>query len=302
MMPVRTVSKKIGELLIERKAITPEQLALALEEQKQKGGYVSEHLIRMGFAGELDIAKCLSNQYNFAYLPVKDYTISRDLLELIPLKFIKIYTLFPVDKMDNTLSVAMADPLNEGVIQMLRQITNCEIVVFISTYSELNEVINREFGGKIKELEKYVIDPKDMEKIKTANTFVYTTSYLGPERRQYVRVKKELDSLFYYRGTALQAKTKDISYGGLSCISGDKDRAGVAFLSNVFIPVNTSLAAKIHLKPDSLPIDAVVNVLKAKPLEGETAGLLKYEISGMFEFIANEDRGILVSFLKENIP
>ena len=113
MLPFRTVRKKMGELLIERKIITPEELSLGLEEQKKKGGYLSQHLIALGFATELDIATCLSNQYNFAYLPLKNYIILPDMLELIPLKWVKIYTLIPVDKVCNVLSVAMADPLNE---------------------------------------------------------------------------------------------------------------------------------------------------------------------------------------------
>ncbi|MCX7661574.1 MAG: hypothetical protein N2Z79_02680, partial [Candidatus Omnitrophica bacterium] len=92
MIPLRTVRKKLGELLIERKIITPEQLQIALEEQKKKGGYLSQHLIALGFASELDIAMCLSNQYNFAYLPLKNYIIPNEVLGTIPLKWIKIYT------------------------------------------------------------------------------------------------------------------------------------------------------------------------------------------------------------------
>lgn len=165
MLPFRTVRKKMGELLIERKIITPEELSLGLEEQKKKGGYLSQHLIALGFATELDIATCLSNQYNFAYLPLKNYIILPDMLELIPLKWVKIYTLIPVDKVCNVLSVAMADPLNEGVIQMLHQITNCDIQLFISTYSELNEAINRYFGDKLRDLKEVYLDTKDRKSV-----------------------------------------------------------------------------------------------------------------------------------------
>src|SRR3989338_6429982 len=94
----RVLRKKIGELLIERGVINPKQLQKALEEQKRKGGYLSQHLISLGFTTEADIAHCLSNQYNFAYLPLKNYNIPDEVLELIPLKWIKIYTLIPVDK------------------------------------------------------------------------------------------------------------------------------------------------------------------------------------------------------------
>jgi hypothetical protein len=308
MTPLRLVRKKIGDLLRERGIITAEQLDIALEELKRKGGYLSQHLIALRFVTEQDIAICLSNQYNFAYLPLRNYIIPKEVLELIPLKWIRIYTLLPIDRVRDTLSVAMADPLNEGVIQMLEQITNSEIMVFISTYGELNEAINKYFKEELKDLEKHIIDPKDLEKIRTAAQFVQTKAYLGPERREYVRVDKELDIFFYYHGMTYKGKTNDISYGGVSFVSKHKGPGGVSFSSDVFMPLNTSLACKIHLKPGEPTIDVVINVLRVQIARTgsdiDTQGLAgqTYEISGMFEFIANEDRKALVSLLTKEIP
>jgi len=308
MAALRVVRKKIGELLIERGIITQKELFKVLEEQKKKGGYLSKHLITMGFATELDIATCLSNQYNFAYLPLKNYEIPEEVLNLIPLKWVKIYTLLPVDRVGNSLSVAMADPLNEGVIQMLSQICNCKIVVFVSTYSELNEAIKRYFGSKLNDLEKSILDPEDLEQVRlTVNQFVQTKAYKGNERRQYIRINKELDVAFYYRSKGFQGKTKDISYGGVSFISEDRGHEGVQFLSDVFIPLDTSLSCVINLQSGQSPINAVVKVLRVQAIQNKSAkdskaqSGQKYEISGMFEFMSSDDREVLVLFLKENI-
>lgn len=296
MIPFRTVRKKLGDLLIERHIINADQLKLALEKQRQRGGYLSQHLISMGFATEVDIATCLSNQYNFAYIALKNYTILPEVLELIPLKWIKIYTLIPLDKVRNILSVSMADPLNEGVIQMLQQVTNCDIQVFISTYSELNEVINAHFGEKLQDLKEAYLDAKDLGKIVSASQFIYTKKYEGSERRIYARVVKELSLSFYYHGKTFQAKSKDISYGG------------VAFLADVFIPIDTNLACKIYLKEQLPPIDVVINILRVQATSNlrDTSGAdsesgKSYEIAGIFDFITAEDRKILVEFLRENI-
>lgn len=295
MIPLRIVRKTIGQLLIERKIITKEQLDLALDEFRKKGGYLSQHLIALNFATELDIATCLSNQYNFAYLPLKNYSIPADVLGIIPLKWIRIYTLIPIDRIGNVLSVAMADPLNEGVIQMLHQITNCDIQVFISTYSELEEAIDNYFGDKLKDLKEAYLDSDDLRKIKTTNEFIQTRIYEGAERREYVRVPKEVGISFYFHDKTLLAKTKDISYGG------------IYFNSNVFMPIDTNLACRLFLDEHKAPIDAVINVLRVQSknkvesqemtdIEGEG-----YDVIGIFEFMTGEDRSILVNFLKENI-
>jgi len=250
MIPLRTTRKKLGELLIERKIITPEQLQIALEEQKRKGGYLSQHLIALGFAKELDIAMCLSNQYNFAYLPLKNYSIPQDILGIIPLKWIKIYTLLPVDKVGNILSVVMADPLNEGVIHMLEQITNSHIQVFISTYTEINEAIDFYFKDKLKELKEAYLDARDLVKLKTTTEFIQTRAYSGPERREYIRIPLKIKMSYYFHGKTFFANTKDISYGG------------IAFVSEVFIPIDTNLAVKLYIREEQQPLDAVINILR----------------------------------------
>lgn len=292
----KMVRKKIGELLIERGLITAEQLNLALAEQKKKGGYLSQYLISMRVVTDLDVAMCLSEQYNFPYLPLKNYTIPAEALEAVPLKWIKIYTLIPVDKVGNILSVAMADPLNEGVIQMLQQITNCQVQVFISTYSEIDEAINNYYAEKLKDLREGYLDAQDLGKIRTAIEFIQTKTYDGRERREYVRVNKELDISYYYLGKEVRAKTRDVSYGGVS------------FISDTFIPLDTNLACKIYLKEDKPPINAIVNILRVQSkdkLDRESEKRLSgklYDIAGCFGFISSEDRAAIVSFLKENIP
>jgi hypothetical protein len=49
-MPLR-----IGDLLNKAKLLTKEQLERALDEQKQSGGRLGEHLIRLGYVTEEDI-------------------------------------------------------------------------------------------------------------------------------------------------------------------------------------------------------------------------------------------------------
>ncbi|MFA5410577.1 MAG: PilZ domain-containing protein [Candidatus Omnitrophota bacterium] len=285
----RNAKKKIGELLIERGLITPEQLKLVLAEQKKKGGYISQYLINMGVVTDVDVAMCLSEQYNFPYLSLKNYTISAEILGSIPLKWIKIYTLIPVNKTGNILSVAMADPLNEGVIQMLQQITSCEIQVFISTYSEIDDAINKYYGEKLKDLREGYLDAQDLGKIKTAIEFIQTAGYSGRERREYARVSKELDISFYYQGKEVWGKIKDISYGGVS------------FTSETFMPLDTNLACKVYLEKDGPPINVVVNILRVQTKEKQGKARKLYEIAGYFGFISREDRIVLVPFLQKNI-
>lgn len=293
MIPVRITTKRIGELLIERNIITNEQLNLAIQEQERKGGYLGQHLIALGFARELDIVNCLSSQYNFAYLPLKNYAIPAEVLKLIPLKWIMIYALIPIDRVGDVLSVAMADPLNEGVIKMLEELTVCDIKAFISTYTEINEAIEKYFADELKASKaEYRYNIRNLNRIITAGEFIQTRGYSGSERRKHNRLSKELDLCYYFYGKSFQAKTKDISY------------VSMCFISNSFIPVEAKLACKIYLGDKQASIDVIMTIIRNQAvdilLEKEKLSGQSYETAGVFDFITDTDKEKLVSFLDEN--
>jgi hypothetical protein len=293
MSPQRVIRKKIGELLIERKIITKEQLSKALQEQQVKGGYISQHIIAMGFATEFDIAHCLSSQYGFPYLPLKNYSIAASILEIIPFKFIKIYSILPIDKLGDVLTVTMADPLNDGVIEMLKQITNLDIEVFISTYSDINHAISRYFAHRLREIDKYVIDEEDLLKEGITRPFIQTVSYSGMERRRFTRVDVELDMTFFLQGEAFKAKIKNICF------------IGIFFICDSFIPLDTNILSKIKIKDKFM--DAVIQIARVEKIkefqqvESYEITLWKYGIAGFFNFITDEDRKRLAIFLKDSI-
>jgi hypothetical protein len=282
----RTISKKIGELLIERDIITPRQLEIALEQQKQQGGYISQHLIALQYASEFDIAICLSNQYNFAYLPLRHYSLSPEILKIIPLKWVMIYTLIPVDRIGRILSVAMADPLNEGVIRMLEQMTNCEIQVLISTYSEIKEAINKYYFDELQKIKE--IPVPDVSRISIAEVDIQTKGYNGLERRKYLRINISLNLEYEFHSVIFIAETINISF------------AGICFYAPTSIPVDTDLNCKLHLTRDEY-IECIVKVLRVQSRASDLGGAVNFEVAGVFEFMGNEDRVRLADLLKAQI-
>jgi len=145
-MPKRVIAKQLGELLIERKVITPEQLAAALKIQQAKGGLLGQILVTLEYASEEAVVQVLTAQYGFPYLPLKSYAIDPDLLRIIPENVARQYCLVPVDHIGDTLTIAMADPLNSKVVEDIGMLSRCSVQVFVSTGSEVMEAIQRSYG------------------------------------------------------------------------------------------------------------------------------------------------------------
>lgn len=147
MAPRRVISKQIGELLIERKVITQEQLEAALKAQQDKGGLLGQILVTLGYASEEAVAQALTSQYGFPFLPLKNYSIEEELIRLVPENVARQYCLVPVDKIGDTLTVAMADPLNTRAVEDIEMLSTCSVQIFVSTISDVADAIQRHYGG-----------------------------------------------------------------------------------------------------------------------------------------------------------
>ena len=145
-MPRKVIAKLLGELLVERKVVTTEQLQTALKIQKAKGGLLGQILVSLGFATEAAVAQAVTAQYGFPYLPLKSYLIDPELLRLIPENVARQYCLVPVDHIGDTLTIAMADPLDARVIEDIEMLSRCSVQIFIATGSEVMEAIQRSYG------------------------------------------------------------------------------------------------------------------------------------------------------------
>lgn len=146
-MARRVIGKQLGELLLERKAITQEQLEAALKAQQSKGGLLGQILVSLGYTTEEMIAQALTAQYGFPYLPLKNYSIDAEFLALVPENVARQYCLIPVDRVGDTLTVAMVDPLNTSAVEDVEMISHCSVQVFVSTISDVADAIGRNYPG-----------------------------------------------------------------------------------------------------------------------------------------------------------
>ena len=138
----RVTHKKLGELLVERKVITAGQLEKALIVQQGKGGLLGEILVDLGFCNEEAIAHVLTVQYGFPFLPLSNYEVDTEVLKMIPENVARQFVLIPIDKVGNTLTVAMSNPLNRQAIEDLEMVTGCDILVFVSTTTEIRKAVD----------------------------------------------------------------------------------------------------------------------------------------------------------------
>ena len=74
----------IGDLLIREGLITQQQLAKALQEQKQSGTRVGYNLVKLGFIAEIELTKMLAKQFKMPAVDLTRFEVDPKLARMLP--------------------------------------------------------------------------------------------------------------------------------------------------------------------------------------------------------------------------
>ncbi len=143
------IKKKIGELLLEEKLITEEQLTEALEAQKMTGQKIGQVLISKGFVKEEDLYKILSEKIDKKFVNLEDYSINGEAVLKISQSLAQKHKAVPIDIDGGKLVVAMVDPTNIIALDDLMLYTNMRIVPVLASEKQITVVINKYFGKQV---------------------------------------------------------------------------------------------------------------------------------------------------------
>lgn len=121
-LPGKNATKRIGEILIQEGAITPEQLSKALHQQQEEGGFIGQILVDLDYVSQDAVVSSLVKQCKIPHLSLLDYEISGDVLELVPREVCEEHDLLPIDKLGRILTVAMVNPLDDEALEKVRSV------------------------------------------------------------------------------------------------------------------------------------------------------------------------------------
>ncbi|MBN2226600.1 MAG: Flp pilus assembly complex ATPase component TadA [candidate division Zixibacteria bacterium] len=138
--------KKIGDILIEKGLITQAELQDALKDQKKTGSKVGNILVEKGLITQDQLLDTLSERLNIPKIALNTLVIDPHVITMVPVEVARRYGLIPVFKIANTLTIAMADPLNIIAIEELKYLTRCDIKRVVSPENEIIASIDQYYS------------------------------------------------------------------------------------------------------------------------------------------------------------
>ena len=144
-MPIRDQYLKLGEILIQQKIISKEQLEKVVSVQKQKGGRLGELLLKLGMVSEEQLVIAIGKQLGIPFFSLGTGmlkpAVDQNLDELIPVEVARKNLVLPLSRTLRSLTVAMADPLDLILIDNLKKLTGCQINPVIAIKSDIAKAI-----------------------------------------------------------------------------------------------------------------------------------------------------------------
>ena len=142
------VSVRLGELLIEKRRITPAQLQEALAYKEANGGDLASALTHLGFVPADEIAALRGAQYGVQSVDLSGFQIEPRVLELIPPDTAREHGIVPLRRSGTTLTVAITDPRNVAVLDDVRFRTGCAVEPLLASEAAVGEAIARYYDGR----------------------------------------------------------------------------------------------------------------------------------------------------------
>jgi type IV pilus assembly protein PilB len=137
------MSSRLGEVLQKRGDLTGDQLGKALEQQREHGGALSTHLVKLGFVTEEKLLSYLEREYRLPVVDPLSLDIPREVLAIVPQALVLKHHLVPTSLVRSTLTLAMADPSNLMAINEVKFLTGYDVKVAVAAPTVIQHSIER---------------------------------------------------------------------------------------------------------------------------------------------------------------
>ena len=156
--PVAVNSERIGDLLVSEGLITQEQLARAVQEQQQHGTRIGYNLIKLGFVKETDLTRFLARRFRMPAVDLKNFEVDLKVAKLVPAELTLKHQLLALKRDGRTLTVAVTDPSQLGVLDDLKFITGYEIFPVVGGEFTLKGILEKHFESTDAQMETLLQD------------------------------------------------------------------------------------------------------------------------------------------------
>ena len=134
---------RLGEILVQQKLLTEEQLGQALTEQKRSGRKLGRVFVEHGFVTEEQISGALARQLDIPYINLKFFNINPELVRLLPETQARRFRALVLEDRREGLLVGMSDPTDLFAYDEISRLVKRQIELAVVNETEVLAAIDR---------------------------------------------------------------------------------------------------------------------------------------------------------------
>lgn len=158
----RAPELRLGEIMLEERLVSRDQLHEALIRQKRsKGKHLGQILIEMQLVTQKEVNAGLARKLGIPLVNLQGFELPAHMLSRVPADLAIQYNVVPLGEIDGKLIVAMENPLDQAVISALRFNTNSKIETVMAPGNDIRYLLQK-FYSKLEEseaIEDLQLDP-----------------------------------------------------------------------------------------------------------------------------------------------
>jgi len=132
--------------IVDEGVISPDQHQEALSLSSSHGISVEDALTKLGYVSAEEIASRQAEQFGYEFIELEGREIPASIIGLVPESVARENIVVPIDRDEDSLTIAIHDPMKYEVLDKLRFILNCEIKVALAGKEAIQAAINRHYG------------------------------------------------------------------------------------------------------------------------------------------------------------
>ncbi|HYO26556.1 MAG TPA: ATPase, T2SS/T4P/T4SS family [Lacipirellulaceae bacterium] len=140
------MADRLGDFLIKKGVVGPEQLQEAETVAKSRRLKLPDAIVQLGYANGEQIAKALAKLHGYEYYDLSNVPIPPAVVELVPESVARENAVIPFSEEDGVLKVLVSDPNDFETFDKLQFILNRKIEIGVATKESILEAINRNYG------------------------------------------------------------------------------------------------------------------------------------------------------------
>ncbi len=144
----------IIEILRDVGLVKPDQIESARRRAEQTHKSPVDLLVEEGVLSKMEVLKTVAMQLGMDVIVLADHDIPNEVIQQVPAEIARRYKVVPVHIADNSLTVALSDPLNIETLDSLRYILKRNVEGVVASDEEIEVALDHYYGRAEKSIEE----------------------------------------------------------------------------------------------------------------------------------------------------